>query len=291
MTTLTTHDTKRSEDTRARIAAVAEVPERWADFLTGMRETISIGDGPLENLVWQAIVGAWPASRDRLIGYVLKAAREAGDSTAWTDGDEEFERRLTGLVGAVFDDPDVQTRVDAMVAELETAGWSNGVGAKLLQLLSPGTPDVYQGTEFWDRSLVDPDNRRPVDFAAMHAVLGTIDDGWQPEVDASGAAKMLVVSRALRVRRDRPELFTGYTPVTASGPQADHLIGFDRGGVVALATRLPLGLAAAGGWGDTTVDLGERGIRDELTGREFDGGRIPVAGLFEVYPVAMLVAR
>jgi (1->4)-alpha-D-glucan 1-alpha-D-glucosylmutase len=291
MTTLTTHDTKRSEDTRARIAALAEVPERWTDFLTGMRETITIGDGPLENLVWQAIVGAWPASRDRLSDYALKAAREAGGSTAWTDGDEEFERRLTGLVGAVFDDPDLQTRVEAMVAELESAGWSNGVAAKLLQLLSPGTPDVYQGTELWDRSLVDPDNRRPVDFAAMQAVLGTIDDGWQPEVDASGAAKMLVVSRALRLRRDRPELFTGYTPVTASGPQADHLIGFDRGGAIALATRLPLGLAAAGGWGDTTVDLGERGMRDELTGREFDGSRIPVAGLFERYSVALLVAR
>ncbi|MFF1876396.1 malto-oligosyltrehalose synthase [Leifsonia sp. NPDC058230] len=291
MTTLTTHDTKRSEDTRARISALAEIPERWRAFVTGMRETITVGDGPLENLVWQAIVGAWPASRVRLNEYALKAAREAGDSTAWTDGDQQFERRLVDLVGAAFDDPDVRERVEAMVAEVEPAGWSNGVGAKLLQLLSPGTPDVYQGTELWDRSLVDPDNRRPVDFAAAAAVLGRIDDGWQPQLDASGAAKPLVVSRALRLRRDRPGLFTGYTPVTATGARADHLIGFDRGGAVALATRLPLGLAAAGGWGDTSVDVGGRGMRDELTGRVFDGGPIPVAALFETYPVALLVAR
>ncbi|WP_431278711.1 malto-oligosyltrehalose synthase [Leifsonia poae] len=297
MTTLTTHDTKRSEDTRARISVLAEIPERWAEFVRGMRETASLGDGSLENLVWQAVVGAWPASRDRLTEYVLKAAREAGTSTSWTDGDEDFERRLTELAARVFDDSDLHGRVEAMVHEVEAPGWSNGLGAKLLQLLSPGTPDVYQGTEFWDRSLVDPDNRRRVDFAAAEAVLGRIDDGWQPELDASGAAKMLLVSRALRLRRDRPELFTGYTPITATGTQAEHLIGFDRGGAVALATRLPLGLTDAGGWGDTVVDLGERengsdnGMRDELTGREFESGPIPVADVFEVYPAALLVAR
>ncbi|MFI5060924.1 MAG: malto-oligosyltrehalose synthase [Actinomycetales bacterium] len=288
MTTLTTHDTKRSEDTRARITALSEIPQRWSAFLTEMRETIRVGDGSLENLVWQAVVGAWPASRERLGEYVLKAAREAGASTAWTDGDEDFERRLLGLIDAVFDDADVGANVDAMVADVQAAGWSNGLGLKLLQLLSPGTPDVYQGTELWDRSLVDPDNRRPVDFAAAEAVLQRIDEGLLPEVDSSGAAKVLVTSRALRVRRDRPGLFTTYEPVTAEGEQADHLVGFSRGGVLALATRLPLGLAAASGWGETTIDLGERRMRDDLTGREV-AGRIRIADLFEALPVALLV--
>ncbi|MFF1572252.1 malto-oligosyltrehalose synthase [Leifsonia sp. NPDC058292] len=296
MTTLTTHDTKRSEDTRARIAALAEVPERWRAFLTAVRETVDLGDGPLENLVWQAIVGSWPASRERLHDYVLKAARESGTSTAWTDGDAEFEQRLTGLVDAALDDAVLRGEVEALVAELSPAGWSNGLGVKLLQLLAPGTPDVYQGTEFWDRSLVDPDNRRPVDFAAAASALERLDGGGPlPRVDESAEAKLLVTSRALRLRRDLPELFTAYRPVTATGDRAEHLIGFDRGGAVALATRLPLGLEAAGGWGDTAIDLGdlpehgERGLRDALTGREYSG-RTPVRELFDTYPVALLVA-
>jgi (1->4)-alpha-D-glucan 1-alpha-D-glucosylmutase len=288
MTTLTTHDTKRSEDTRARITTLAEVPERWADFLSSVRDRVTLGDGPLENLVWQAIVGAWPASRERLHDYVLKAARESGTSTTWTDGDAEFEGRLTGLVDSALDDAGLRGDVEALVAELENAGWSNGLGVKLLQLLSPGTPDVYQGTEFWDRSLVDPDNRRPVDFDKAASTLERLDGGWQPTVDEEGAAKMLVTSRALRVKRDHPELFTTYRPVEATGARADNVVGFDRGGAVALATRLPLGLAAAGGWADTSIDLGDGTLRDELTGREF-GGSVLARDLFATYPVALLV--
>nr|6LCV_A Chain A, MTSase [Arthrobacter ramosus] len=288
MTTLTTHDTKRSEDTRARITALAEAPERWRRFLTEVGGLIGTGDRVLENLIWQAIVGAWPASRERLEAYALKAAREAGESTDWIDGDPAFEERLTRLVTVAVEEPLVHELLERLVDELTAAGYSNGLAAKLLQLLAPGTPDVYQGTERWDRSLVDPDNRRPVDFAAASELLDRLDGGWRPPVDETGAVKTLVVSRALRLRRDRPELFTAYHPVTARGAQAEHLIGFDRGGAIALATRLPLGLAAAGGWGDTVVDVGERSLRDELTGREARGAA-RVAELFADYPVALLV--
>lgn len=288
MTTLTTHDTKRSEDTRARITTLAEVPERWESFLTTVRGRIALGDGPLENLVWQAIVGAWPASRERLHDYVLKAAREAGTSTAWTDGDADFEGRLTGLVDDALDDVELRHEVEALVGELSRAGWSNGLGAKLLQLLSPGTPDVYQGTERWDRSLVDPDNRRPVDFDGAAETLDRLDGGWQPTVDEEGAAKMLVTSRALRVKRDHPELFTTYRPVVATGGRADHVIGFDRGGAIALATRFPLGLERAGGWADTAIELPTGTLRDELTGREYTGSAL-ARDLFAMYPVALLV--
>ena len=107
----------------------------------------------------------------------------------------------------------------------------------------PGVPDIYQGTELWDNSLVDPDNRRPVDFALRRGAAGRLDAGRLPPVDETGAAKLLVVSRALRLRRDRPELFTGYQPVAVTGRPPSTLVAFDRGGAVAVATRLPVGLA------------------------------------------------
>ncbi len=289
LTTLSTHDTKRSEDMRARIAVLAELPARWERFVRAVRERVRLGDGSLELLLWQSILGAWPASRERLRAYALKAAREAGASTSWTDPDAAFEELLAELVDAAFDDPRVRAEVEALAAILEAPGAANGLAAKLLQLTAPGIPDVYQGSERWERSLVDPDNRRPVEFEAAAALLAHVDEGWLPPVDSSGAAKVLVTSRALRLRRDRPELFTGYAPVEAEGPRAEHLLGFDRGGAIALATRLPAGLAAAGGWGETTVDLGA-GARDELTGAEH-AGPTPVARVFARYPVALLVRR
>jgi (1->4)-alpha-D-glucan 1-alpha-D-glucosylmutase len=288
MTTLSTHDTKRGEDTRARITAIAEVPREWGGFLSGVRERHPLGDPVLENLLWQSIAGSWPRDREALHGYAEKAAREAGASTTWQDPDEEFERRMHALVDACFDDAGTASALGGIVALLEPAGWSNGLAAKLLQLTAPGVPDVYQGSELWERSLVDPDNRRPVDFAARRALLARLDTGWRPPVDATGAAKLLVTSRALRLRRDRPELFDRYLPIPAIGAAADHLVAVDRGGVVALATRLPLGLARAGGWGDTTVLLPRRTVVDELTGAEHDGGETRVAALLDRYPVALL---
>lgn len=191
------------------------------------------------------------------------------------------------LVDAAFDDPRVAAEVAAISAIVDAPGASNGLGAKLVQLTMPGVPDVYQGSERWERSLVDPDNRRPVEFDAAAGLLAHLDDGWLPPVDSSGAAKLLVVSRALRLRGERPELFAEYRPVLADGDRAEHLVAFDRGGAVTLATRLPVGLARAGGWGDTTVDLGPEVYRDELTGREVSG-RTRLAELFDRYPVALL---
>jgi len=291
MTTLTTHDTKRSEDARARIAALSETPEAWERFLQRVEGAApGLADGALEGILWQAFLGAWPASRERLEEYALKAAREAGTITTWTDPDERAESALRGLAAAATEEPAVRDALDELLAQLRDAGHSNGLGMKLLQLTAPGMPDVYQGSERWDTSLVDPDNRRAVDFDRAAELLARLDTGWLPEVDDSGAAKLLVVSRALRLRRARPELFREYRPVIASGPRAAHLIGFDRGGALALATRLPLGLAAAGGWSDTVVELGSRPLREELTGRVFSG-TAPVAELFERYPVALLAVR
>ena len=137
-------------------------------------------------------------------------------------------------------------------------------------------------------ALVDPDNRRLVDIDVRRALLARIDEGWMPEVDDTGAAKLLLVTRALRLRRDRPELFARYAPLPVVGEAREHALAFDRGGVIAVATRLPVGLASRGGWGDTAVLVPAGDWRDELTGAEVSGGLVPLATLLDRYPVALL---
>jgi (1->4)-alpha-D-glucan 1-alpha-D-glucosylmutase len=293
MTTLSTHDTKRSEDTRARISVISEVAGEWERALNRLRELAPLPDGPLSALLWQAIAGAWPASRERLQYYALKAAREAGNSTNWTDPDPAFEEKLAAAVDAAFDNPAVRAEVEALVELLEPHGASNSLAAKLVQLTMPGVPDVYQGTEFWDRSLTDPDNRRPFSFDDRRAALEQLDAGDLPPSFTDQAAKLLVTSRALRLRRNRPQLFTGYRPVNASGPAAGHLLAFDRGtpaapGALTLATRLPYGLERDGGWRDTAVEL-EYAMKDELTGTGFGPGTVKITDILRTYPVALLV--
>ena len=290
MTALSTHDTKRSEDVRARISVISEIAEEWAGAVRRWNHLAPLGDGPLANLVWQAAVGAWPIERPRLQAYAEKAAREAGVSTRWIDSDDSFEQRLHALVDAVYDDAELHAGLRAMVDRLRPFGWSNSLSAKLIQLAGPGVPDVYQGTDLWDLSLVDPDNRRPVDYPARVDLLGRLDSGWQPDIDEQGAVKLLVTSRALRLRRDRPELFAGYTPITATGAAAKHAFAFDRGGAIAVATRLPAGLAASGGWGNTSITLPAGSWTDVLTQTSFASGEVAVADLLDRYPVALLAA-
>lgn len=291
MTTLSTHDTKRSEDTRARISVLAELAPEWTAALQRLQELAPLPDGPLANLLWQAIAGVWPADRERLQSYAQKAAREAGNSTDWLDPNEDFEAKLTAAVDAAFDNPGVRAELDGLVALLDPYGAANALGAKLVQLTMPGVPDVYQGTEFWDRSLTDPDNRRPFDFAARRDALAALDAGELPASYRDDAAKLLVTSRALRLRRDRPEYFTGYTPVAATGAASGHLIAFDRGagtpGAVTLATRLPRGLEQRGGWQDTAIRL-DAAMTDQLSGRSFGPGSVDVAEILRDYPVALL---
>ena len=287
-TTLSTHDTKRGEDVRARIDVLSEVPQLWRETIAQLRELSPLGDAALENLLWESLVGAWPASRERLHAYAEKAAREAGDSTSWANPNEAFETRMHALIDSAFDNPDVVAVIEAIVARIAAPGWSNSLSAKLLQLMAPGVPDVYQGSEFWETSLVDPDNRRRVDFDERRRALADLDAGALPNIDDGAAAKLLVTSRALRLRRDRPELFTRYLPVAALGEAADHVVAFDRGGAVAIATRLPVGLAARGGWGDTSILLPGRPVTDVITGARYEGGQLPIGEVLSRYPVALL---
>ncbi|RLQ86325.1 malto-oligosyltrehalose synthase [Mycetocola zhadangensis] len=289
LTTLSTHDTKRGEDVRSRISVIAEIPEKWEATLDRLRELAPLGDGPFEQLLWEAVLGAWPASRERLHAYAEKAAREAGTSTTWTAPNEKFESAMHGLIDAVFDNAEVHEIVTGFVDTVAQAGWSNSLAAKVIQITAPGVPDVYQGSELWETSLVDPDNRRSVDFALRRESLARVDRGWLPPIDETGAAKLLVTARALRLRRDRPEWFSRYLPVPAYGSAADHVVAFDRGEALTVATRLPVGLENKGGWGDTTIVVAGRPLVDAFTGERYAGGTLRLADLLRQYPVALLV--
>ena len=264
MTTLTTHDTKRGEDVRARIAVLAEIPAVWEETLDRLLSLVPLPDPGFGSLLWQAILGVWPADgavpddlRERLHGYAEKAMREAGDRTTWTEPDQDYENAVHAAVDAAIDDAGVRAEVDELVGRIAAAGWSNSLAMKLVSITMPGVPDVYQGSEVGQFSLVDPDNRRPVDFDSAASTLA------DRSVD-----KQRITSTALRLRRDRPELFTGYAPLSAEGPAAEHVLAFDRGGVVTVATRLPVGLAAKAGWGETTLELQPGRWRNVMSGFE-----------------------
>ncbi|HEY4616267.1 MAG TPA: malto-oligosyltrehalose synthase, partial [Citricoccus sp.] len=314
MTTLSTHDTKRSEDVRARIDVLSEIPQEWTAALDRLMALAPLGDGPFEKLLWETIVGAWPVDggpleTERLADYALKAAREAATRTTWTEQDEEFEARLADLAERATGTGELREAVQQVADRIAVAGVSNQVAMKLIQLTMPGVPDVYQGTEVPFPTLVDPDNRRPVDFRERAALLARLDGGWSPEmprpaedtghVDGAELAeyaaglKLLVTSRALRARREHPEWFNRYQDLDVLGEAADHVVAFSRGGCITLATRWPLGLADEGGWGDTAVVLPRQAVVDLITGRRFGGaftdGTTRLAEVFEHHPVALLV--
>jgi (1->4)-alpha-D-glucan 1-alpha-D-glucosylmutase len=286
MTTLSTHDTKRGEDVRARISVLAEDPEWWSDTMDALLAAAPAPDPGFANLLWQAALGAWPIARDRLHGYAEKAMREAGDRTTWTEPDLAYEKAVHGLVDAAYDDPAVAALLDDAVARVAGPGWSNALAAKLLSLTVPGVPDVYQGSELWEQSLVDPDNRRAVDFGVRQRLLDAAGPVRPRGPEDDGRAKLHVVRTALRLRRDRPDLFVRYDPLTASGAAADHLLAFDRGGAITVVTRLPLGLERGGGWRDTRLALPPGEWRDLLTDRP---AAAEADALLSELPVALLV--
>ncbi|GLW95774.1 malto-oligosyltrehalose synthase [Actinokineospora globicatena] len=283
MTALSTHDTKRSEDVRARMAVLAELPDEFGDAVHRWTAQRGIPEPSLNLLAWQTLLGAWPINPDRLSAYLDKAAKESKIRTSWTEHDEEFEETVRAWPRAVLGDPGLLAEVKAFAARITPFGWSNSLGQKLLQLAGPGIPDVYQGTELWDLSLVDPDNRRPVDFADRADLVSKLATGWPPPIDETGAVKLHLVRTVLRLRHERPSLFTGYAPVYATGSAAHHVVAFERSGLIAVATRLPVALP---GWGDTVLDLPDGEWVDQLTGRATDGR---LADTLADYPVALLV--
>ncbi len=291
MTTLSTHDTKRSEDVRARLAVLPELGESWYRVAAELQRRCPINNAGFGYLLWQTFAGAGWIEPERMHSYLEKAMREATEGTGWRDPDAGFEQAVLRAAERAYHDPELHQPLAEIIELITPYGWSNSLSQKLLQLSMPGVPDVYQGTELFDYSLVDPDNRRPVDFDRRRVMLAGFGAGFggeAPPLDHSGAAKLWLTHQALTLRRDRPELFAGYQPLPASGPGAEHAVAFDRGGVIALATRLPYALERGGGWRDTVLTLPAGSYRDLLTGSQFDGTR-PLAQLLADYPVALLV--
>jgi (1->4)-alpha-D-glucan 1-alpha-D-glucosylmutase len=284
MTALTTHDTKRGEDVRARIGVLSQVPALWAGFVTAWDKRTPAPDQMTALFLWQNIFGIWPVDgvvsdelRARLHAYAEKAIREAAAHTTWNDPDAEFEAKVHDWIDAVIDGP-VATELTTLVGSVDEHARSDGLGQKLIQLTAPGVPDVYQGTEVWDDSLVDPDNRRPVDFATRRDALSALQH-----------SKIRVVASALRLRREKPDLFVsgGYTPLLAQGSAAAHLAAFMRGTeVVTVVTRHSVRLAETG-WGDTLLMLPNGTWVDRIGSGRFSGAVSP-AELFAELPVALL---
>ena len=300
MTTLSTHDTKRQEDVRARLAVLAEIPREWGGQVRQWHEEGTAVDTDTEYLLWQTVVGAWPISGERLAAYMTKAVREAKRRTSWTAPDEEYEAAVLALAARALDDPELSGSIASFVARIAGDAAVNSLGAKLVQLTMPGVPDVYQGCEVAALSLVDPDNRREVGFARNRRDLADLDASPNAslrgglaggDLDLFSRAKLLVTSRALRLRRARPGWFAGdYEPLTASGPAAGHAVAFRRGGqAVTVVTRLPVGLRRGGGWQDTALPLPGGAWADLLTGTVHHGPAVSMTELTDRLPVALLV--
>lgn len=334
-----THDHKRGEDVRARLAVLSEMPGAWEAALTRwtrlnapLRKELADGAAPgmsAQVMLYQTLVGAWPlgldpkdeggvqAFLDRVAAWQEKALREAKRRTEWAVPNAEYEAACRDfLFAALAGDRSAPVRqeIAEFAQRLAPAGAVNGLAQVVLRCAAPGVPDLYQGCEFWDFSLVDPDNRRPVDWAAREASLEAAEDPasllphWR-----DGRVKQAVLARALALRAAQPALFTegGYQPLSAEGPAAQQVLAFarrapGRDGAVAITvvTRLPAALLGEGdvplvpaaAWADTVLPLpGEfagRPLRDALTGATIDGGTdaIPVAQLLGRLPVALLLA-
>jgi (1->4)-alpha-D-glucan 1-alpha-D-glucosylmutase len=280
------------------------MPEQWAHTVRAWhgRNSRHRGggwpDGVMEYLVYQSMVGAWPIDRERMLAYVEKAAREAKVHTSWIDPSPAYEGALRSFVDGLYGDADFLRSVEEFTRPLVTPGRVNSLAVTLLKLTAPGVPDVYQGCELWTLSLVDPDNRRPVDYQLRRSLLARTRQispaqAWSDEAD-SGLPKLLLTRRALHLRAQHPELFGregAYRPLSAVGARAGHVIAFARGAEPAVVTVVPrLVLGAGDDWRDTAVELPDGDWFDQLCGHGVAGAP-RVGELLQEFPVALLARR
>jgi (1->4)-alpha-D-glucan 1-alpha-D-glucosylmutase len=333
-----THDTKRSEDVRARINLLSECPQdweqaiqRWHKLNQGHRSDVDGADAPSPNeeyLIYQTLVGAWPfetddrswlAFIDRIKQYMSKAMKEAKANTSWTNPSEDWEGAVAKFVSSILDrevSPEFISDFEQFHQPLAVAGMHNALAQLLVKTCSPGVPDFYQGSELWDLSLVDPDNRRPIDFDLRRRLLselqtqargdlvrlaGSLLDNWR-----DGRIKLYVTYQALNFRRQHAALFHSgeYLPLEVTGAAAEHVCAFARvhgqEAAVVVVPRLVLPLQTPGqpiwdaeAWSDTAVSLPPSFSvwRNIFTGQEHRStGELRVATLLESFPIALLAA-
>jgi (1->4)-alpha-D-glucan 1-alpha-D-glucosylmutase len=289
-----THDTKRSEDVRARLLLLTEIPDHWAEAVrewagqNDRHKRLGYPDRNTEYLLYQTLVGAHPLGVERAVAHMHKATKEAKRFTSWTAPEPDYDKAVEEFVRAVLGDSDFVAALDEFVAPLVGPGRVNSLAILLLKLTCPGVPDIYQGTETWDLSLVDPDNRRPVDYEARRSLLSFIAGASADDVVARadiGAPKMFVIQRALDLRRRRPEAFeaASYTPLSVAGPGANKVIAFERAARVAVVVpRLVMGPSSP-----ATVQL-PPGMWHNVYTTERSADEASTTELFANFPVALL---
>jgi (1->4)-alpha-D-glucan 1-alpha-D-glucosylmutase len=298
-----THDTKRSEDVRARLCVLSEIPDRWIEAVRRWSAASAplrpgLVDPDTEYVLYQTLVGAFPIGADRLAAYLDKATREAGVHTSWTEPNQEYDAAVRRFVEDLLRDGDLMADVGDFVGPLVGWGRRLSLAWTLLKATAPGVADVYQGTELWDLSLVDPDNRHPVDFELRRRLAGRVRGLSLAEAEAeadTGLPKLLVLSRALDLRRRLAGAFApgaAYTPLAVTGRHAGRVVAFARGEPASAVSAVHRrALDPAGGWGDTAVTLPPGGWRDRLGGPGADRsleGRVPVDTLLGGGSVALL---
>ena len=339
MLATSTHDNKRSEDVRARIDVISElVPEwrlqlrKWSRMNAARKAEVDGAPAPSRNdeyLLYQILLGSFPEGgeaglgeySDRIVAYMQKATREAKQRTSWANVNEPYEKATEAFVRALLDEKvgnEFLADLRAAVRPVAWLGYLNGLSMATVKLTSPGVPDTYQGNEIWDFSLVDPDNRRPVDYGRRQSMLRELESLKEPLAPAladmlanlpDGRAKLYVLWRLLHLRKAREALFLhgGYTAVRTTGTRSRHLVCFARrhGGesIVTIAPRLIAGLGLEAGqlpcgpgiWGETRIELPflKEGavLRDVLSGQEhrIDRSSLGAGTVLSQFPAAVLV--
>jgi (1->4)-alpha-D-glucan 1-alpha-D-glucosylmutase len=299
MLATSTHDNKRSEDVRTRISVLSEVPERWSEALHAWSQLTAPAwknrtpDRHAEYLLYQTLIGTWPISQERTWQYMLKACREAKIRTSWHEPNTGYEENIRGFVDGVFQTPEFIASLESFIEPLILPGRINSLSQALIKMLVSGVPDFYQGTELWDLSLVDPDNRRPVDFDLRSDLLRRCKSLAAQDVLRewdSGLPKLWMTSRVLALRHERPEDFSDqskYQPLVAQGSHLGNVLAFRRGeNLIAVIPRLTM--SVKDDWGDTRLPLPRGNWRNFFTAAVLQGTAAPSA-LFDAFPVALLI--
>lgn len=295
MNATSTHDTKRSEDARARINVLSEIPAQWEAAVrrwSKMNEPLrrnGIPDPNVELLIYQNLLGVWPIEPERFRQFLEKAAREAKTQTSWIAPNSDYERALLAFADALLVNDEFRRSFSRLQKRVAYHGFLNALAQVVLKVTSPGVPDFYQGSELWDFSLVDPDNRRPVDYAQRKSLLKRIDTSDPAELLRhwpDGRVKLFVTRKALEVRARHAEVFRrgDYRPLREGGA---NVCAFTRGDSIVVAVlRLTTSLTALSRGGDgEDADVAGK-WRNVFTGEVFEGVRF--ANLFAKFPVAVL---